>query len=156
MTFKSKNYLNYFKHKRLNVFYRYFGCHSRWYFYCIQSWYFYFCLLIPMRSYASNLNTTLEIMVFLRDKITPKCHLEWHKTPTEKQASYLVRVSKRHQYLFLLEAINAPITKKTPASPPEPCSLDLHRRGCSLFGQSANEPWQHGTATPRSWPALSC
>jgi hypothetical protein len=44
----------------------------------------------------------------------------------------------------LLEAINAPITKMTPASPPEPCCLDLHRGGCSLFCQSANEPWQHG------------
>jgi hypothetical protein len=66
-----------------------------------------------MWSYASNPNTTLEIMVFLRDEITPKCHWdwEWHKTPTEKLVSYLVRVSERHPYLFSLEAINAPITK---------------------------------------------
>ena len=77
-------------------------------------WYFYFCLLIPMWTYASNSNTTLEIMVFLRDKIIPKCHWEWHKTPTEKLASYLVRVSKRHPYLFSLEAINAPIKKRHP------------------------------------------
>jgi hypothetical protein len=107
-------------------------------------WYFSFAILIPMWNYASNPNTMPEIVVFLRVQITPKCHWEWHKTPTEKQASYLVRVSKWHPYLFSLEAINAPITKKltkkTPASPPEPCRLDLHRGGCSLPRHSANEP----------------
>ncbi len=75
-------------------------------------WYFSFAILIPLWSYASNPNTMSEIVVFLRVQITPKCHWEWHKTPTEKQGSYLVRVSKWHPYLFSLEAINAPITKK--------------------------------------------
>ena len=116
-------------------------------------WYFSFAILIPLWSYASNPNTMSEIVVFLRVQITPKCHWEWHKTPTEKLASYLVRVSKRHPYLFSLEAINAPIAKKTPASPPEPCRLDLHRGGCSLPRHSANEPKRHSIlATPSSWP----
>jgi hypothetical protein len=123
-------------------------------------WYFSFAILIPMWSYASNPNTMSEIVVFLRVQITPKCHWEWHKTPTEKQASYLVRVSKWHPYLFSLEAINShqrfhhkKSSKKKPASPPEPCRLDLHRGGCSLPRHSANEPKRHSIlATPSSWP----